>query len=78
MVMLHDLDRFHLVMDVIDRVPGLSSKAAHLRQQMVDMRIAPRLDARVRRGSSGRERLTWPSSRGETSESSHEVDQIGR
>jgi phosphoketolase len=30
MVMLNDLDRFHLVMDVIDRVPGLSS-AAHER-----------------------------------------------
>jgi len=42
MVMLNDLDRFHLVMDVIDRVPGLSSKAAHLRQQMVDMRIRSR------------------------------------
>jgi xylulose-5-phosphate/fructose-6-phosphate phosphoketolase len=39
MVMLNDLDRFHLVMDVIDRVPGLSSCAAHLRQQMVDTRI---------------------------------------
>ncbi len=25
MVMLNDLDRFHLVMDVIDRVPGLPS-----------------------------------------------------
>ncbi len=42
MVMLNDLDRFHLVMDVIDRVPGLSSSAAHLRQQMVDMRIRAR------------------------------------
>ena len=27
MVMLNDLDRFHLVMDVIDRVPGLASTA---------------------------------------------------
>jgi xylulose-5-phosphate/fructose-6-phosphate phosphoketolase len=43
MVMLNDLDRFHLVMDVIDRVPGLSSQAAHLRQQMVDMRIRCRV-----------------------------------
>ncbi len=43
MVMLNDLDRFHLVMDVIDRVPGLSSRAAHLRQQMVDMRIRSRV-----------------------------------
>ncbi len=39
MVMLNDLDRFHLVMDVIDRVPGLGTRAAHLRQEMVDTRI---------------------------------------
>ncbi|MEV7350237.1 phosphoketolase family protein [Micromonospora chalcea] len=38
MVMLNDLDRFHLVIDVIDRVPGLRSRAAHLRQDMVDAR----------------------------------------
>jgi xylulose-5-phosphate/fructose-6-phosphate phosphoketolase len=40
MVMLNDLDRFHLVMDVIDRVPGLGSSAAVLRQEMVDARLA--------------------------------------
>jgi xylulose-5-phosphate/fructose-6-phosphate phosphoketolase len=39
MVMLNDVDRFHLVMDVIDRVPGLGSQAALLRQQMVDERL---------------------------------------
>ncbi|HLJ02782.1 MAG TPA: phosphoketolase family protein [Solirubrobacteraceae bacterium] len=39
MVMLNDLDRFHLVIDVIDRVPGLSQSAAHLRQEMVDARL---------------------------------------
>ncbi len=38
MVMLNDLDRFHLVIDVIDRVPGLGASAAHLRQAMVDAR----------------------------------------
>ncbi|MEV0250999.1 phosphoketolase family protein [Nocardia sp. NPDC050712] len=38
MVMLNDMDRFHLVMDVIDRVPGLREKAAGLRQEMVDAR----------------------------------------
>jgi xylulose-5-phosphate/fructose-6-phosphate phosphoketolase len=38
MVMLNDLDRYHLVIDVIDRVPGLGSRAAHLRQAMVDAR----------------------------------------
>ena len=38
MVMMNDLDRYHLVMDVIDRVPGLGQRAAGLRQQMVDTR----------------------------------------
>jgi len=42
MVMLNDLDRFHLVIDVIDRVPGLDEPAAHLRQEMVDARIIAR------------------------------------
>ncbi len=39
MVMLNDLDRFHLVMDVIDRVDGLGERCAHLRQEMVDARL---------------------------------------
>ena len=38
MVMLNDLDRYHLVIDVIDRVPGLAVSAAQLRQDMVDER----------------------------------------
>jgi xylulose-5-phosphate/fructose-6-phosphate phosphoketolase len=42
MVMLNNLDRFHLVMDVIDRVPGLGSKAAHVRQLMSDQRLRHR------------------------------------
>jgi xylulose-5-phosphate/fructose-6-phosphate phosphoketolase len=42
MVMLNDLDRFHLVMDVIDRVPGLGERAAHLRQHMSDERLRHR------------------------------------
>jgi xylulose-5-phosphate/fructose-6-phosphate phosphoketolase len=42
MVMLNDLDRFHLVMDVIDRVPGLLEPASHLRQQMIDERLRHR------------------------------------
>ncbi len=42
MVMLNDLDRFRLVMDVIDRVPSLGSRAAILRQQMADARLAAR------------------------------------
>jgi xylulose-5-phosphate/fructose-6-phosphate phosphoketolase len=42
MVMLNSLDRFHLVMDVIDRVPGLASQAGHVRQLMVDRRLEAR------------------------------------
>jgi xylulose-5-phosphate/fructose-6-phosphate phosphoketolase len=42
MVMLNDLDRFHLVMDVIDRVDGLAGRAALLRQRMADARLAAR------------------------------------
>ncbi len=42
MVMLNDLDRFHLVMDVIDRVPGLGPRQAGLRQRMVDARLQAR------------------------------------
>jgi xylulose-5-phosphate/fructose-6-phosphate phosphoketolase len=39
MVMLNDLDRFHLAIDVIDRVPGLAVRAAHVRQEMEDERL---------------------------------------
>jgi xylulose-5-phosphate/fructose-6-phosphate phosphoketolase len=42
MVMLNDLDRYHLVMDVIDWVPGLGPRAAGLRQRMVDARLRAR------------------------------------
>ncbi len=38
MVMMNHLDRYQLVIDVIDRVPALGSSAALLRQQMVDAR----------------------------------------
>jgi phosphoketolase len=41
-VVLNDLDRFHLVMDVIDRVPGLASSAGHVRQLMADKRLSSR------------------------------------
>ncbi len=42
LVMLNDLDRFHLVMDVIDRVPGLRDRAGDVRQLMQDKRVACR------------------------------------
>jgi xylulose-5-phosphate/fructose-6-phosphate phosphoketolase len=42
MVMLNDLDRFHLALDVIDRVPELEGDTAHLRQELVDVRLRMR------------------------------------
>jgi len=46
-LMLNDLDRFHLVIDVIDRVPTLGAAAAHLRQRMVDERLKARAYTRA-------------------------------
>ena len=42
MVMLNDLDRFHLVMDVIDRVPGLAARAGRLCREMEGERLRAR------------------------------------
>jgi len=39
MVVLNDLDRFHLVGDVIDRVPGLGTRAAYVKQALRDKLI---------------------------------------
>ncbi len=39
MVVLNDLDRFHLVGDVIDRVPGLGARAAYAKQFIRDKLI---------------------------------------
>ncbi|MFI7290624.1 phosphoketolase [Streptomyces anulatus] len=38
MVVRNDLDRYRLVMDVIDRVPGLGVRAVAVRQEMADVR----------------------------------------
>ncbi|HWK43780.1 MAG TPA: phosphoketolase family protein [Stellaceae bacterium] len=42
MVVLNDLDRFHLVQDVVDRVPGLGDVAGYIKQQMRDKLIEHR------------------------------------
>ncbi len=39
MCVLNDIDRFHLVNDVIDRVPGLASRAAYAKQAIRDKLI---------------------------------------
>ncbi|HEX6951937.1 MAG TPA: phosphoketolase family protein [Gaiellaceae bacterium] len=58
MVMLNDLDRYHLVIDVIDRVPGLADRAGHLRQEMEDARLRARAYAREF-GEDSREVAEW-------------------
>ena len=58
MVMRNDLDQFHLVIDVIDRVPTLGSHAAELRQEMVDRRVEAGAYAREH-GEDPREIRDW-------------------
>jgi xylulose-5-phosphate/fructose-6-phosphate phosphoketolase len=47
MVLMNDLDRFRIVMDVIDRVSSLGVRAARLRQDMADMRVRARAYTRA-------------------------------
>ena len=42
MVMLNDLDRFHLAIDVLDRVPALANSCGPLRQELEDRRLHAR------------------------------------
>jgi xylulose-5-phosphate/fructose-6-phosphate phosphoketolase len=61
MVMLNDLDRFHLVIDVIDRLPHLAGTADHLRQDMIDRRLRARAYARTHGEDPPEIRdWTWP------------------
>jgi xylulose-5-phosphate/fructose-6-phosphate phosphoketolase len=61
MVMMNDLDRYRLVMDVIDRVPTLGSAAAVLRQRMANARIAARAYTREHgEDDPGIAGWTWP------------------
>ena len=66
MVMLNDLDRFHLVMDVIDRVPGLRERAGDVRQLMQDKRLECRVYTR-QYGEDAPEitQWVWPNGRRE-------------
>jgi xylulose-5-phosphate/fructose-6-phosphate phosphoketolase len=62
MLMLNDLDRFHLVADVIDRVPALRIRHAALRQDMLDERIRCRAHTRATGEDAPQVRTwTWPS-----------------
>jgi xylulose-5-phosphate/fructose-6-phosphate phosphoketolase len=62
MVMRNDLDRYRLVIDVIDRVDGLGQRAAGLRQRMVDARHVARAYAHEHGEDAAEIRdWTWPS-----------------
>lgn len=65
MAMLNKMDRFFLVRKVIERVPGLASRAALLSQKLEDQRMAARRHARA----TGEDPVeirdwTWPDARG--------------
>jgi xylulose-5-phosphate/fructose-6-phosphate phosphoketolase len=62
MVMLNDLDRFHLVIDVLDRVPGLRARNAGLRHEMTAARLRARMWTREHGEDPPEIRdWTWPS-----------------
>ena len=58
MTVLNDMDRFHLVMDVIDRLPELGEKCAYIKQEMQDMLIRHRAYIN-REGMDMPEVLNW-------------------
>ncbi|MGZ0712677.1 phosphoketolase family protein (plasmid) [Coraliomargarita sp. W4R53] len=61
MVMMNDLDRFQLAIDVIDRVPGLADAHGALRQEFKDRRSQAREYAHEHgRDQSEIEQWTWP------------------
>jgi len=70
MVMMNSMDRYHLVIDVLDRVPGLGVRYAGLRQRMQDKRVAARAYTREH-GEDIPEVAEW-TWEGEIGDASHE------
>jgi xylulose-5-phosphate/fructose-6-phosphate phosphoketolase len=65
MVMLNDIDRYHLVIDVLDRLPGMAVAGTALRQRMVDTRLRIRQYTREYGEDPAEIRdWTWPDDRG--------------
>ncbi len=66
MAMLNDIDRYHLVMDVIDRVPHLGTRVASLRQKLFDKRLEAKRYAREHGADIPEVNdWVWPDARGE-------------
>ncbi|WP_084102277.1 phosphoketolase [Demequina sp. NBRC 110051] len=78
MAMLNDIDRYHLAMDVIDRVPHLGTRAAQLRQDLHDKRLEARRYAREH-GADLPEVAdwVWPDAGAETREAMAGVSDTG-
>jgi xylulose-5-phosphate/fructose-6-phosphate phosphoketolase len=47
MCVVNQVDRFHLAMDALDRLPQLGDRAAHFRQQLQDQLIRHRIHVRT-------------------------------
>jgi xylulose-5-phosphate/fructose-6-phosphate phosphoketolase len=58
MTVLNDMDRFHLVQDVVDRVPNLGARGAYLKQ-MVQDRLVEHKQYIARHGIDMPEILNW-------------------
>lgn len=62
MCVRNDLDRYHLVLDVIDRVPGLAERAAYVRQELRD-RLIDHQEYIREHGDDPPEIRDWPNAR---------------
>jgi xylulose-5-phosphate/fructose-6-phosphate phosphoketolase len=71
MTLLNDIDRFHLVMDAVDRLPQMSAREADLKQQLQDKLIEHKHYIR-KHGEDMPEirNWKWPGSAGETIDAS--------
>jgi xylulose-5-phosphate/fructose-6-phosphate phosphoketolase len=58
LAMLNETSRFHLVIDVIDRVPKLRTKAAHLKEEMKNA-IVDNLNYAHEQGTDRPEIVNW-------------------
>ncbi|MEX0673891.1 MAG: hypothetical protein WD067_03900, partial [Gaiellaceae bacterium] len=62
MCVRNDLDRYHLVLDVIERVPGLAERAAYVRQELRD-RLIDHQEYIREHGDDPPEIRDWPNAR---------------
>src|SRR5208283_544236 len=77
MCVMNDLDRFHLVMDVLDRVPGLASRAAYAKQAIRDALVDHREYIRVHGDDMPEiKRWTWGAAKGAARAASTEADNV--